>query len=231
MAVDEWLLHRAAADGACSLRLYRWSEPTLSLGYFQRYADRSQDPRLSGVAVVRRISGGGAILHDRELTYCLAVPAAHPLSGRREALYQAVHGTIVAALDSLGIAASLCAERSSVGGREPLLCFQRRSPGDVLIGQAKVAGSAQRRIQGAVLQHGSLLLARSALVPELPGLCDLAGSAVSEERMIDYWLKKLAAALGWDWQPAPLSDGERSEVALLVQAKHGSPRWTQDRLR
>lgn len=81
------------------------------------------------------------------------------------------------------------------------------------------------------MQHGSLLLARSALVPELPGLCDLAGSAVSEERMIDYWLKKLAAAPSWAWQSAPLSDGERSEIAGLVEAKYGLPRWTQDRLR
>ena len=231
MAADQWLLHQAAASGACSLRLYHWSEPTLSLGYFQRYGDRSQDPRLSGVAVVRRISGGGAILHDRELTYCLAVPAAHPLSGRRQALYQAAHGSIVEALGELEIAASLCTERPSVGGPEPFLCFQRRSRGDVLVGQAKVAGSAQRRIQGAVMQHGSLLLARSAIVPELPGLCDLAGSPVSEERMIDHWLKKLAAALRATWRPEPLSDGERSEVASLVEAKYGSQRWTEDRRR
>lgn len=231
MAADEWLLQRAAGDGGCSLRVYRWSEPTLSLGYFQRYGDRSRDPRLSGVPVVRRISGGGAILHDRELTYCLALSAAHPLSRRTATLYRAVHASIVEALKDLGIAASLCDEGHSTAAPQPFVCFQRRWPGDVLVGRAKVAGSAQRRTGGAVMQHGSLLWARSAIMPELPGLCELGGRAIGEERMIDYWLKKLSVGLGLAWQAGPLSDGERSEVAGLVQAKYGSPRWTQGRLR
>ena len=75
MAVDEVLLEAAAADGQCTLRFYRWEEPTLSLGYFQTYADRWQHEPSRDAAVVRRTSGGGAILHDAELTYSFAVPA------------------------------------------------------------------------------------------------------------------------------------------------------------
>src|SRR5262245_54691837 len=69
MAVDETLLESAAASGAASLRFYGWSEPTLSLGYFQRAAARQTHATSLGCPMVRRPSGGGAILHDWELTY------------------------------------------------------------------------------------------------------------------------------------------------------------------
>src|SRR5688500_20216584 len=80
MAVDEALLESAALENRCTLRFYRWSEPTLSLGYFQRYEDRRQHAASLSCACVRRASGGGAILHDHELTYSLAVPPTHPLA-------------------------------------------------------------------------------------------------------------------------------------------------------
>jgi len=231
MAVDEWLFERAPAAGECSFRVYRWEEPTLSLGYFQRYEDRKQHlPSLGGPAV-RRISGGGAILHDRELTYCFVVPGGHPLSVGRLALYRAVHESIVDVLGDMGIAASLCAEPRSAGGPQPFLCFQRRLSGDVLVGEAKVAGSAQRRIRDAVLQHGSVLLARSALAPELPGLRDLGLTEAAEARMIDHWLEKLSGRLQLALRPAPLSDGDRSEIARLVEAKYAWPGWTEGRRR
>jgi lipoate-protein ligase A len=231
MAADEWLLRRAAAGAECCLRLYRWAEPTLSLGYFQNADDRFSDSRLSGIAVVRRISGGGAILHDRELTYCLTMPAAHPLTHGPHALYRAVHETLVATLNEMGINASLCGEIPPGVEDRPFLCFQRRMAGDVLVGATKVAGSAQRRIQGAILQHGSLLCARSPYAPDLPGLQDLAAAEVSEDEMIHQWMNKLAARLVWQWRPESLSDEERSEVARLARDKYASPRWTQDRLR
>jgi lipoyl(octanoyl) transferase len=131
----------------------------------------------------------------------------------------------------MGIAASLCEDKPSGVQRQPFLCFERKMTGDVLVGETKVAGSAQRRTDGAVLQHGSLLLARSALAPGLPGLEDLSASPVSEEQMIRLWMNKLAARLVWNWRPDSLSEGERSEVARLAADKYASPRWTRDRLR
>ncbi|MEM6330787.1 MAG: lipoate--protein ligase family protein, partial [Planctomycetota bacterium] len=74
MAVDEALLDAAAAGAGATLRLYRWSSPTLSLGYFQPLAARAAHPASAGCPCVRRHSGGGAIVHDHELTYSLAVP-------------------------------------------------------------------------------------------------------------------------------------------------------------
>src|SRR5690242_1143259 len=73
MAVDEALLETAADAGIATLRFYQWNEPTLSLGYFQAAAERNQHSMSSGCPLVRRASGGGAILHDRELTYSIAM--------------------------------------------------------------------------------------------------------------------------------------------------------------
>ena len=108
MAVDEMLLEQAEGRAAACLRFYRWSEPTLSLGYFQTYADRRQHGPSLRCAAVRRLTGGGAILHDAELTYSIVLPSSHPLAARRDELYRAVHGCLIEALGQLGIAARLC---------------------------------------------------------------------------------------------------------------------------
>src|SRR5436190_23090463 len=98
MAVDEALLINAAERGTATLRFYRWSEPTLSLGYFQRCDDRHQHAASRECAIVRRQTGGGAILHDRELTYSIALPATHPFASQSEKLYAAVHDAFIAAI-------------------------------------------------------------------------------------------------------------------------------------
>ncbi len=187
MAVDETLLWDAVENGIATLRFYQWSEPTLSLGYFQRYADRAQHPASRDCAVVRRQTGGGAILHDRELTYSLALPAGHSLARHAPCLYEAVHAAFIAALTTLQPVQSplwirgKLTESSGAGADDSFLCFQRQSPGDVVLAPAghgptwKVLGSAQRRHRGAILQHGSLLVQQSPAAPELPGLYDLNG--------------------------------------------------------
>ena len=87
MAVDETLLESAAETSATTLRFYRWDRPTLSLGYFQQTADRTQHPESADCPLVRRSSGGGAIVHDHELTYSLAAAKPHTL-GRQTSVIQ-----------------------------------------------------------------------------------------------------------------------------------------------
>ncbi len=254
MAVDEVLLEAAAADGQCTLRFYRWQEPTLSLGYFQTYADRWQHAASSRSAVVRRSSGGGAIMHDLELTYSLAIPARHPLAIDRLGCYRAIHLALIETLAQWGIEATMAGKPSPpaplpkgegscgmptiskgegshapAAQREPFLCFQRRSPGDVLVGEVKIAGSAQRRCRGAVLQHGSVLLARSTDAPELAGLEELTAHAISCEQLIEAWLVRLAGALSATWQTGQLSDEQRRRANALVAEKYASPVWTESR--
>jgi lipoate-protein ligase A len=187
MALDEALLEAAGQRGVCTLRFYRWSAATVSLGYFQSVADRGCHPASRACPLVRRQTGGGAIVHDHESTYSFAAPAGSPLAVNAMSLYGAVHGALVDALASLGIHARIHdGGTGSPGDRESFLCFLRRAPGDVLLGDAKIAGSAQRRRRGALLQHGSLILRTSPAAPEVPGLWDLTdrstGPRLSETR-------------------------------------------------
>ncbi len=230
MAVDEVLLETAAASGHATLRFYRWSEPTLSLGYFQEYADRFQHPASRQSAVVRRLTGGGAILHDHELTYSLTAPAGHPWVRERDRLYATLHTALIDALATLGVFAALCkpaAPRPAKG--EPLLCFQRRALGDVLVGDTKVAGSAQRRRRGAVLQHGSVLLARAAAAPELDGLSELTGRPIGDEELSSAWLPPLLARLAADWQRDELSPQQRTQAHVLATNRYAAAAWTEHR--
>ena len=253
MAVDEALLEWSAATDTAAMRFYRWAKPTLSLGYFQSYATRAAHAASRGCPAVRRLTGGGAILHDAELTYSLAVPARHPLAARRETLYETVHGALVETLAAWGVAARLC--EGSARRRpqdEPFLCFQRRAPGDVISVKAgaegltrlprnaprgatgagvesKIAGSAQRRRRGAVVQHGSVLLSRSAFAPELPGLDEFAGQPVLSEALTAAWLGVLADRLGFRWIESRLTDDVERRATALVALRYAAADWTQQR--
>ena len=177
MAADAALLD-AAAGGVAGGRWYRWNEPTVSLGHFQK-PEELVGTGLATLPAVKRLSGGGAIVHDREWTYALAVPRSHPLARSPERFYEAVHGDLIAALAAAGVSARL---RGTGGSSkdDPTLCFLRADPRDVVVTAAdgavrKIVGSAQRRRRGAVLQHGSLLAAASPVAPGVLGLRELCG--------------------------------------------------------
>ena len=200
MAVDEALLEATAATKQATLRFYQWQEPTLSLGYFQSLEDRKKHPASSNCPAVRRSSGGGAILHDRELTYSIAI---HESPGILKAtqLVDMAHETLIATLAEFGVEAALYRDQRSCTGdaanhaAEPFLCFLRRTCTDIVCGHHKIAGSAQRRRRKAILQHGSILLAQSAAAPELPGIAELADCALQPIELTKRWTPRLAAAL------------------------------------
>jgi lipoate-protein ligase A len=243
MAVDEALLAGAADEGLASLRFYQWSEPTLSLGYFQRVEDRRLHPASVGCAVVRRQTGGGAILHDRELTYSLALPADHPFAGSSGQLYQGVHAAFVATLERLNIVSSnrsfeICkGQLAPSPDGEPFLCFQRRARGDVLLtnapgngaNQVKILGSAQRRRRGAILQHGSMLLERSPAAPELAGIIDVTGARISLGQLAADVSERLANSLQLTLSNACLPLAQVNLARALVAEKYDSPSWTKRR--
>lgn len=227
MAVDEVLLEWSAEVGECCWRFYGWDRPTLSLGYFQEYGDRRQHASSRDCPAVRRLTGGGAIVHDAELTYSLVVPGKHPLAARRNLLYETVHASLIEALAELGVAATLFEEPSDrMRSKEPFLCFQRRAPGDVLAGGTKIAGSAQRRRRAAVLQHGSVLLGRSDAAPELAASEDLAGKPVAAGELADAWLARLSRRLSVTWRRDRLPENLRRRAATLVEGRYALTRWT-----
>jgi lipoate-protein ligase A len=240
MAIDEALLNDAADQGEASLRFYQWHEPTLSLGYFQAYRERDDHPASREAAVVRRLSGGGALLHDRELAYSLALPASHPLARQPASLYRAAHRAIIRALASCGIEAVLHGEVPAPDQpagpiEEPFLCFARRTEADVFVkstergSMSKVVGSAQRRRRGAVLQHGAVLIDASPLAPELPGVAGLSQMAVTPESLAPELAETIAAALELQLFPTTLDPLLLQAAERLQRDKYGHSSWTRRR--
>lgn len=248
MAVDEALLEAAAEGGPPTLRLYQWAEPTLSFGYFQAYADRNSHAGSEGLTCVRRSSGGGALVHDRELTYSLTLPPEAAAGRDSRQQYCLAHRAVIAAVEQLGGEAgrlSLCdPERDgNAPTEEPFLCFRRRADGDLLVegphpgvmqaeavrGRYKVCGSAQRKRRGALLQHGGILLAESPHAPELPGLRELGVLDATAEALVPVLLEQLAEGLLLRPKSEGLSETETLAAQALENEKHASEGWIQRR--
>ncbi|GIW94335.1 MAG: lipoate--protein ligase [Pirellulaceae bacterium] len=224
MAVDEALLESAARQGVPCLRFYQWHPATVSLGYFQSHRDRLQHAASLHAPWLRRPTGGGAIVHDRELTYSLVVPDTFRLPP--EQWYRQVHEALLAVLRQAGVAARIEWNAPARSGPPSFLCFLRRGRFDLFVGQHKMLGSAQRRRRGALLQHGSFLLARSVLAPEVPGLADIApGVSTDVQTWIAGWSSILEERLGWRFYPDEISDMEKQKAADLCELRYDSPLW------
>lgn len=229
MAVDEVLAQRAAAQQQCHLRIYGWLEPTVSLGYFQKLADRKAHLPSIDCPLVRRPSGGGAIVHDREITYALAVPRLSGGGDQRD-LYRRVHQGVVGLLARLGVHASIFPpDPDDEAVHSPFLCFQRRVEGDVLLDGCKVVGSAQRRFRGAVLQHGSILLQTSLAAPELPGVEELSAIRLPRDEWVSLLLAALVAAFQFEPHSEPLAEEEHCAAAVLADQRFRQPQWNARR--
>ena len=162
MAVDEALLLEHAAGGTPpTLRLYRWDPPAVSLGYFQDPATEVDQAacRSLGITVVRRPTGGRAVLHDREVTYSVVV-GGRRLPGSVVETYRRLAEGLVLGLRALGAEAVLAPEKATPEGSGRALgaCFEVPSSYEIIVGGRKVVGSAQIRRKGVILQHGSIPL-------------------------------------------------------------------------
>lgn len=240
MAVDECLLEEAADEGIATLRFYQWSEPTLSLGYFQKYEDRRTHPESETLPVVRRLSGGGTLLHDQELTYSLCLPASHSQTKEPQQIYRQVHHAAVAALEKQNIRPEFWDDyvekpipESNTG--EPFLCFERRTDDDLVLSSkpfpqaAKVLGSAQRRRRGAVLQHGALLLAESRHAPQLPGIAELRETVIDVAKLQEDWGQKIASRCGLKLAAWEISSQFKKKVQLLAEKQLTTDEWIRRR--
>ncbi|MFW6154040.1 MAG: lipoate--protein ligase family protein [Planctomycetota bacterium] len=230
MAIDECLLAAVADGGGGALRLYRWAPPTLSLGCFQKLADPARGhPDLAALPVVRRITGGGAIVHADELTYALALPLDHPLAGARPAdLYTWMHRRIAEALAALGGRTRLQGGDTVLTGRAgPFLCFRAHAPYDLMVGGEKLAGSAQRRTRRGVLQHGSLVLRRTHPVQPSASVAEQVGRPVVFDDVAATLLAAIATA-GVTLREAGPSQVD-AEALRAFRAKHADRAWVARR--
>ena len=226
MAADEVLLEAAAA-GFASLRFYGWSKATLSLGYFQSERFRHAEETLACLPYVRRPTGGATLVHHYEVTYALGLPTGAPWH-TGEPWLQQMHRIIAAALQELGVPARtyLREGETSFAG---VLCFQHFTPGDLMIGTAKVVGSAQRRQRGALLQHGAILLARSPYTPALPGIQELCQCTLSVEDVLVAVRGEVVRRTGWDLVNGDWSAAESERIEQLVAGRYTRDNWNRKR--
>jgi lipoate-protein ligase A len=246
MAADEAMAVAVGSGQAPpTLRLYGWARPTVSLGFLQRATvgvNREACQRLA-VPVVRRLTGGRAVLHDAELTYSVALPLAGPWGALGVAgSFAALNAGLLAMLRRLGVEATV--GHPGTGGTEHSdagLCFLARRMPAILAGGRKLIGSAQRRAGPWLLQHGSLLTAlddalHRALFPSWPGgsragvtsLEELLGRRPSFEELVG----AMAAAWTERWgpcRPEPLSPPERARAERLAESRYREAGWTWQR--
>lgn len=246
MAVDEAVAH-TVGEGRVppTVRFYGWSRPTVSLGYLQRSegaVDLAACRRL-GIDIVRRPTGGRAVLHARELTYSVAVPldgAWGDLSVAES--FSRVGEALVAGLLRLGVAATIGdgkSERSNLPRTG--VCFQLRRMPAILVSGKKLIGSAQRRWRRSLLQHGSILLEFDAAVQRavFPAWRDsvggvtwlgaLLGEIPRRETLETALMAGWAGAMGTQCAQGSLAAEERWKAEELAQRRYKENAWTFQR--
>ena len=248
MAADEALVE--AVDSGHSppvLRLYRWSPPCLSLGFSQPYGAADTGFCAShGVDVVRRPTGGRAVLHHLELTYAVLAPLGQgPFSQDLQAAYQAICRALVAGLGKLGVPAGVSGEPEGghISPTRAIPCFIGPAEGEVVAQGRKLVGSAMRRHGGSILQHGSILEGwegdlqagclglpdDSELRPEVVTLTDLLGSPPPPDALAEAIVGGFAEAFDATFARSELSVEEQARTSLLARERYGHVRFTVNR--
>lgn len=258
MAVDEAILH-AHAEGAVppTVRFYGWKEPTLSIGYFQKILREINLAECSvrGIDIVRRLTGGRAVLHDQELTYSIIVNENHPLIPKTvTASYRFLSEGLLQALHAMGISARMNMPRAAYGqvrhAHSSAACFDAVSHYEITVAGRKIIGSAQLRKDGILLQHGSILLdfypeIITAIMQPIPGttissltemmaarvtsLTEQAGRSVTWQEAYSVFVEKLGPALGINLLAGELSSQEREMSDFLARTKYSTEEWTYRR--
>jgi lipoate-protein ligase A len=210
-----------------TLRLYRWEPAAVSLGYAQR-RDVSVDLAAcarAGLAVVRRPTGGRAVLHGKDLTYAVAVPRRGTWAeGNLAACCRRIHEAVAAGLSRLGARVEIAGPRPPLGeaqGESGPLCFAAVSSHEITVGGRKLVGSAQRRLGRAILQHGSIPVAAergrlAALVPGDPA----RGVQRLEETMVS-----LAEVLGEPPDPEAVAAAVAEGFAAAFDIRYTEGSW------
>lgn len=233
MATDEAIL-TAVNEGhsPATLRFYQWDTPTISLGYFQKYNEVDDlDASLRQMPVVRRQTGGGAILHDDELTYSLTMPLDSPFTPTNaiDDLYRIVHDAFIDILARYGITATYRGGQDRGNAqRGPFFCFARTHRLDLVIGEDKLLGSAQRRVKNAALQHGSLILTRHFQQQPSAEVLSSSSNPFHLPTFIENLTTALCDSLSMTATHARITGEESQRMEELLEKYQGDS-WNQQR--
>jgi lipoate-protein ligase A len=251
MAVDEAILeHIGRGVSLPTLRLYAWDPACLSLGYAQPFAD-VDEMRIKerGWEVVRRPTGGRAILHTDELTYSVTAPVDElRVAGSVLESYNRLAGALLQAVQSLGLSVEMKAGEDGHQNSQNPICFEVPSAYEITVDGKKLIGSAQARRKEGVLQHGSLPLhgnlaritealkfvdegtrleAANRLLGRATTVESVMGRSVSWREAAQGFIKAFEDKLSLTFEEAVLSEGEVKRAEELVRDKYDHPGWTK----
>lgn len=259
MAIDEAIMN-AVSEGKAppTLRFYGWQPPTLSIGYFQKAADEIDLEKVEarGIGFVRRPTGGRAVLHDQELTYSMILSESYPdMPKSVTESYRILSNGLLHGFRRLGLQADMVnladeAEKAKYASAGSAACFDSPSWYELVVEGRKVAGSAQMRQRGVILQHGSILLDMD--VDLLFDLLYYPNERLRERLKKSFREKAVAIndikralgqppvtlaeteaafeqgipeGLGIKLELGDLSDWEQAEAKRLVEEKYGNREW------
>jgi lipoate-protein ligase A len=244
MATDEAILQAVAARLVPpTLRFYAWEPGCLSLGRAQPWADVDLPAlRSSGFDLVRRPTGGKAILHVDELTYSVSAPQALPqVAGSIVESYRHLSAGLVRGLEWLGMAGLVADQRVEHRPTEGPVCFEVPADNEITVGGRKLVGSAQMRTRGVVLQHGALPLWGDitricALLVAHPDparvharattVFEALGRRVTWDEVAEALATGFAEALNLRLVPGALTDQEQTWAEELRAGKYATAEWT-----
>jgi len=252
MAVDEAIMESVAANLAPpTLRIYGWSPPAVSLGRFQEVAEQVDVEAIQqrGWDLVRRPTGGRAILHDDEVTYSVCVPQSQlPEGDSVLRSYRYLSRGIQRGLELLGVEAELGRKPPATGGKgsghqQSAICFSHSTRADMVAAGRKIVGSAQVRKNGIILQHGSVPITLDisdhlAVMPgdgsgnkpeslqqAAVGVSQMLGRDVTYDELAEALVAGFSQALAVELQAGELSDQEQARAEHLSVHKYGTEAW------
>ena len=251
MAVDEAVLRAAGRrESLPTLRLYAWQPACLSLGYAQSYKDVDLARlQANGWEVVRRVTGGRAILHADELTYSITAPPDEPrVQGSILESYRRLARALVVAVRDLGLPVEMEEHAAPAGADKGPVCFEVPSAYEIVVGGKKLVGSAQARKKDGVLQHGTLPLhgdlaritqalvfpdetaraqAARSLLAHATTVETVTGRVVPWETAAQAFVRAFETELGIIFEAGGLSPAEEAQARELVDKKYDHPDWTE----
>jgi lipoate-protein ligase A len=243
MAIDEAIAERCRDSG--TLRFYAWHSGAVSLGYAQRAGEIDASAcRRSGVEVVRRPTGGRAVLHHLELTFSLVLPLrpewAPPSTMEN---HRRIHRCLAHGLDALGVSGPIEQTAGRTDGVGSVFCVAAAGPCELLVGGKKLVGVAQRRFRSALLQQGTILCDFDvhAYLEVLPGgdherhrerfsqvgsLREALGG-VPDRRVVEAAVAEaIGCIIGIGWIEGELDPEEASAARRLVECRYATEEWT-----
>jgi lipoate-protein ligase A len=231
MAIDEALLRVAdkhPQESTPILRFYQWEPSAVSIGYGQRFKEFNLDElRSSGYGFVRRVTGGGALFHHREMTFSFVASVSEgDAPADTGKVYSMLNEGLIAGLKRIGADVRQRGCEDACTNNTAAFCTVRTSPYDILYKDKKLVGTSQRWTKRVVLEHGFIPLEPNPMTPEVLPLCDVLGHAISFKELVDAICKGFVAALDLDFVPDTMTDAER-KVTQEFTEKYSSKEWNE----